>query len=250
MALTPSDIEGKTFGTALRGYDLDEVDDFLDDVVGTLRELQDQLATARATPPESVEPPVIADESAVGRALIAAQATGDSIISDAREESERLLNDGREESERILNDARGEAETWVTERDAKKAEADVEMAELTDHVSNVRTQLANLATSVADRLDEMDQAIGGSFESPEGGAAADGDDETPAENEEALAEVLDETEDEVPAEAPAEDDEAFSLDDDSESDEASNDEEDEDGEEASSDDYEDAPSDLDDSSSD
>ena len=58
MTLTPADVEGKTFGTALRGYDLDEVDDFLDDVVGTLRDLQDQVASARAAQPESSEPPV------------------------------------------------------------------------------------------------------------------------------------------------------------------------------------------------
>ncbi len=149
MALTPADVEGKTFGTALRGYDLDEVDNFLDDVVATLRDLQDQVASARAAQPESSEPPVIADESAVGRALIAAQAAGDTIISDAREESER-----------ILNDARGEVETWASEREAKKVETEIEMAELTEHVSNVRTQLAMLATNVADRLDEMDETIG------------------------------------------------------------------------------------------
>ncbi|TDI37156.1 MAG: DivIVA domain-containing protein, partial [Acidobacteria bacterium] len=33
MAMTPSDVEQKTFSTVLRGYDLDEVDDFLDDVI-------------------------------------------------------------------------------------------------------------------------------------------------------------------------------------------------------------------------
>ena len=48
MPITPSDIEHKTFSTALRGYDLDEVDDFLDEIVVALRDLQDELATARA----------------------------------------------------------------------------------------------------------------------------------------------------------------------------------------------------------
>lgn len=166
MALTPADVEGKTFGTALRGYDLDEVDDFLDDVVGTLRGLQDQLAEARAVQPETTAPAVVADESAVGRALIAAQAAADTILSDARTEAER-----------IVDEARDEAETWVSERDAKKAEADVEMAELTGHVSNVRTQLAVLATAVADRLDEMDQTIIGSVE-PTATGDVSGEDDT------------------------------------------------------------------------
>lgn len=188
MALTPGDIEGKTFGTALRGYDLDEVDDFLDEMVTTLRDLEDQLATARVTQSESTEPPVVADESAVGRALIAAQAAGDTIVSDAKEEAER-----------ILDQARGEADTWAAERDAKKAEADVEMAELTTHVSNVRTQLALLATTVADSLDDMDQAIGGQTDSTATGDVR-----------------VDEDEDEEEANDPLDDDdevESFDLDD-------------------------------------
>jgi len=174
MALTPTDIEGKTFGTALRGYDLDEVDDFLDEMVTTLRDLQDQLAEARtAAQEETSAPPVVADESAVGRALIAAQAAADTILSDAKEESEQ-----------IVNNARDEAENWATERDAKKAEADAEMAELTDHVSNVRNQLAILATAVADRLDEMDQTINGASEPTATGEFTQEDDTLAVDDEE------------------------------------------------------------------
>ena len=46
MALTPIDVQQKTFGTALRGYDLDEVDDFLDEVVTSLREYEEKLESA------------------------------------------------------------------------------------------------------------------------------------------------------------------------------------------------------------
>lgn len=150
MALTPSDVEEKTFGTALRGYDLDEVDDFLDEVVATIRELHDQVAEARAAEPaeQPESPPAPADESAIGRALIAAQNAADGLLAQAKEEADR-----------IVDDAKGDAETWTAERDAKKAAAEQEMAELKDHVSNIRTQLAVLATAVADRLDEMDQTI-------------------------------------------------------------------------------------------
>ena len=147
MALTPTDVEGKTFGTALRGYDLDEVDDFLDEVVATLRDLQDQVAMAKAGEPASAPPPT-GDESAVGRALIVAQTAADNIIAEAREESEKLRADALEE-----------ADSWKIERDAKSAEAQAEMAELGQHVADVRHQLAVLATAVADRLDEMDEAL-------------------------------------------------------------------------------------------
>lgn len=149
MVMTPSDVEQKTFSTALRGYDLDEVDDFLDDVISTIRDLQDQIAAAKAAKPSAAPTPV-EDESVIGRVLMTAQATADTMIEDARKEADQLLAD-----------ARSEADSWTDERDAKRAAAEEEMADLGRLVGSVRNQLAMLATEVADRLDEMDEAIGG-----------------------------------------------------------------------------------------
>lgn len=154
MTLSPADVEQKTFSTALRGYDLDEVDDFLDEIVATIRDLHDKLTSAAQAPAPAapVERGGVAeglDESAVGRALIAAQETADQIISDARREAER-----------IIKEADTEADLLVTERDKRVADAEAEMNLLTEHVAGVRSQLAVLATAVADRLDEMDETIG------------------------------------------------------------------------------------------
>lgn len=157
--MTPSDIEQKTFSTALRGYDLDEVDDFLDDVVATIRDLQEELAEARSSAAKSPEP--VADESAVGRALIAAQSAADQILAAARGDADRSLADAKEEADRVLAEARGQADEFIAERDSKRAEAEAEMQVLSEHVSNIRTQLALLATAVADKLDEMDALIAG-----------------------------------------------------------------------------------------
>lgn len=150
--LTPSDVEQKTFSTALRGYDLDEVDDFLDEVVATIKELNEQLAAAEKAPaPVPVDQAAqadIPDESAVGRALVAAQETADQIVAEARLKAEQ-----------IIEDADTEAETLQSEKQRKKAEAEAEIAELSEHVAGVRAQLAVLATAVADRLDEMDRSL-------------------------------------------------------------------------------------------
>ncbi len=164
MAITPADIEKKTFSTALRGYDLDEVDDFLDEMVVAVRELEEELVQAKervaqlesdpdavaALAAVSAAPPPAPDESAVGRALIAAQAAAD-----------RMLDEARSEADKIVGDARSEADTFARERDQKKAEVDAEMAEMTGLVAGVRNQLAVLATTVADKLDEMDAVVSG-----------------------------------------------------------------------------------------
>ena len=162
MAITPADIEKKTFSTALRGYDLDEVDDFLDEMVVAVRELEEELARAKEraaqleNDPEAMAavsaapPPPGPDESAVGRALIAAQTAAD-----------KLLDDARGEADKIVAGARSEADSFAQERDRKKAEVDAEMAEMTGLVAGVRNQLAVLATTVADKLDEMDAVVSG-----------------------------------------------------------------------------------------
>ena len=165
MAITPADIEKKTFSTALRGYDLDEVDDFLDEMVVAVRELEEELVQAKERVAQlEQDPDAVAalaavsaapstpapDESAVGRALIAAQAAAD-----------RMLDDARSEADKIVGDARSEADTFARERDQKKAEVDAEMAEMTGLVAGVRNQLAVLATTVADKLDEMDAVVSG-----------------------------------------------------------------------------------------
>ena len=147
MPLKPADIEQKTFSTALRGYDLNEVDDFLDDVIATIRDLEEQVKAKGGRQPASSSDPA-PDESAVGRALIAAQNAADQILASARDEAER-----------IKEEAKGETETWLKERDQKKAEAQQQIGELRLRVDNVRRELAVLATVVADGLDEMDASI-------------------------------------------------------------------------------------------
>ncbi|MGH8871785.1 MAG: DivIVA domain-containing protein [Acidimicrobiia bacterium] len=193
MAITPSDIEKKTFSTALRGYDLDEVDDFLDEMVVTVRELQEELTRARQRVDElESDPDALAaapamtagpDESAVGRALVAAQQAAD-----------RMLEEARSEADKIVGDARSEADTYTRERDERKAEVDAEMAEMTGLVARVRTQLAVLATTVADKLDEMDAAVAGAHSM---GAAMAPDTEEPDDGgspvEESLDDLVDET---------------------------------------------------------
>ena len=173
MAITPADIEKKTFSTALRGYDLDEVDDFLDEMVVAVRELETELTQARVRiaeleqDPDAPAPAPVAaagpDESAVGRALVTAQVAADRLLEEARVEADRKLSETQAEADRILEGARTEADTFVRDRDEKKAAIEAEMAQLDSLVAGVRTRLAMLATSVADKLDEMDAVVAGSL---------------------------------------------------------------------------------------
>ena len=166
MSLIPADVEQTTFSTALRGYDMNEVDDFLDRVVASMRRLEEELADAQSREAETGngEAAEGRDESVVGRALVAAQQAADKILEDAGVEAGQ-----------ILTEARTAADIFEDERDARWTAAEAEMEQLGERVVAVRAQLALLATEVADRLDEMDFAIGGVVEN---GADAQSSDAT------------------------------------------------------------------------
>jgi DivIVA domain-containing protein len=190
--LTAAEVEQKTFSTALRGYDLDEVDDFLDEIVATIRDLTDQLEEAKKTRadasavvtavPEPETEPVVApepepelepepipappsppiDESAIGRALVAAQHAAD-----------QLLEEARDEAGKIVDGAKTEADSWTAEREEKKREAEEELAALAERVASVRSELTVLATEVADKLDDMDAVIAGPGDTDTGSVSED-----------------------------------------------------------------------------
>lgn len=188
--LSPADVEQKTFSTALRGYDLDEVDDFLDEIVATFKELNQQLEAARAArdeeaiapaapasvaepepePDQEPEPPAAPreelDESAIGRALVAAQNAAD-----------QLLEEAQSQADQILEEAKDQADSFAAERDAKKREVEAEIAALSARVSSVRSELSALAGEVAGKLDDMDQILNDAAGETDTGPAMDEDEE-------------------------------------------------------------------------
>ncbi len=216
--LTPEDIEQKTFSTALRGYDLNEVDDFLDEIMATIRDLTEKLEAAKAGQPMA-EPSAVAtaapvaatapaiDESAVGRALVAAQ-----------EAADRIRSEAEAEADRIKDEARQEADSWVTERAQARADAEKEMTDLSNRVASVRRELAVLAAGVADGLDQMDATIAGTEPvarhtsiSEADGEDASWDEYMLEEDDESASDGPDDSVDEL-EEEEASDDEAASAD--------------------------------------
>lgn len=147
MPLSPIDVQQQTFKVALRGYAEDEVDEFLDEVVISLRDyeqrvrdaqeriavLEEQLAANRET------------EDAMRRTFLAAQRTADSIVEEAKAESERILGDARSEVDRV-----------TFEQTEQKAQLLAETALLRDRVHGLRASLTELAGGTLDRLAEID----------------------------------------------------------------------------------------------
>lgn len=146
MAITSNDIATQSFNIERRGYDVDEVDVFLEKVASEIdamnqeiSQLQAQLAEAQAAAERVPAQPTVAmrpnptkpsasesekdkriaeleaqlsekslDQSAISAALITAQKTGDEVISKAKAEAEVTRQNAEDEARRILDKANAE----------------------------------------------------------------------------------------------------------------------------------------------
>ncbi len=147
MPLSPIDVQQQTFKVALRGYAEDEVDEFLDEVVISLRDYEQRLRDAQERV-AVLEEQLSANretEDAMRRTFLAAQRTADAIVEEAKSESERLMADARGEVERVML---GQTE--------EKAHLLAETALLRDRVHGLRAALADLAGGTLERLDDLD----------------------------------------------------------------------------------------------
>jgi cell division initiation protein len=152
MALNQNDVEQKAFTQALRGYHMDEVDDFLDEVVTTLRDydqkIRDSQERIRALETETTTRSAPPDDSAISRAFVAAQRSADAMLAEAKVDADR-----------IVTAARAEADQMVAERDRKQKRALADIAALKATVDDLRERVRELAGNVAADLDRMEGAI-------------------------------------------------------------------------------------------
>lgn len=138
MALTPLDIQNKTFSTKFKGYNQDEVDDFLDqvtkdyeDAVQKNREMEKSLKHAE----EKLE---YFNElkDALNQSIIIAQDTADKVKTSANKESEVIVTSAENKANELVTSAQTKANNLVTAAQEKAKEI------LTDATDKAR-QLAS-----------------------------------------------------------------------------------------------------------
>src|SRR6478609_4116538 len=107
MPLTPLDIHNKEFSRRLRGYDEDEVNEFLDQVIKDYesvirenKELHNQLLTIQ----ERLDHFVNIEES-LSKTILVAQEAADDVKSNSKKESQLIIKEAEKNADRIINEA-------------------------------------------------------------------------------------------------------------------------------------------------
>ncbi|WP_288647415.1 DivIVA domain-containing protein [uncultured Enterococcus sp.] len=121
MALTPLDIQNKTFPTKMRGYNQDEVDDFLDLVVRDYEELTQRNRELEKAVKHSEEKLEYFNElkDALNQSIIVAQDTADKVKTSASKESEVIVTSAQNKADELVANAEKRAHQLTTDAEDK-----------------------------------------------------------------------------------------------------------------------------------
>ncbi|GGF77663.1 septum formation initiator [Paenibacillus albidus] len=147
MPLTPLDIHNKEFARRLRGYDEDEVNEFLDQVIKDYesvirenKELQNQLLSIQ----ERLDHFVNIEET-LSKTIIVAQEAADELKNNSKKESQLILKEAEKNADRIINEAL-----------SKSRKISIETEELRKQASIYRTRFRTLLEAQLELLSQDD----------------------------------------------------------------------------------------------
>lgn len=147
MALTPLDIHNKEFSKAFRGYDEDEVNEFLDQIIKDMemiikekRELEEKVGslTERLTHFTNIE-------ETLSKSILIAQETAEEVKNNARKESQLIIKEAEKNADRIINESL-----------AKSRKVAIEIEELKKKAAVYRIRFRSLLEAQLEMLDSGD----------------------------------------------------------------------------------------------
>ncbi|MET3208816.1 UNVERIFIED_CONTAM: cell division initiation protein [Paenibacillus sp. PvR008] len=127
MPLTPLDIHNKEFARRLRGYDEDQVNEFLDQVIkdyeGVIRENK-ELSTQLLNVQEKLDH-FSTIEDTLSKTIIVAQEAADEVRSNAKKESQLIVKEAEKNADRIVNEALSKSRKIALEVEELKKQASI-----------------------------------------------------------------------------------------------------------------------------
>jgi len=127
MPLTPQDISSKEFKKAIRGYNVEEVDLFLDqltrDYEGNLRELASQREQVQKLDDKLSHYYKL--EQTLHGALMVAQETAEEVKNAARKEAQLIVKEAEVRAERLVEEAISKSRKMATEYTEVQKQAEI-----------------------------------------------------------------------------------------------------------------------------
>lgn len=161
MGLTPMEINNKEFKKSLRGYDIDEVDDFIEIIVGDFEKIYKENSALKEkinTLTEKLEH-YTKIESTLQNTLILAQAAADQAKQNSQKESELIIKNASDSAQNIIDKANNEVIKINTEYEKMKKEFQLFKSKYKNFIQNQLDLLSDIDIVTDDsRFNSSDKA--------------------------------------------------------------------------------------------
>ncbi|BAX67126.1 divIVA protein [Latilactobacillus sakei subsp. sakei DSM 20017 = JCM 1157] len=143
MVLTPLDIHNKEFGNKMRGYNPDQVNDFLDQVIKDYESVLNENDALKAELKSSDEKVTYFNElkDALNQSIIVAQEAADKVKENAKREAEIIQTETEKNSKSMLNDATEKANHIIEDATERAKQIAIETDDLKKQTRVFRQRL-------------------------------------------------------------------------------------------------------------
>jgi cell division initiation protein len=166
MPLTPLDIHNKEFSRRLRGYDEDQVNEFLDQVIkdyeGLIRENKEYQTQLLALQEKLDHFSNI--EETLSKTIIVAQEAADEVKNNAKKEAQLIVKEAEKNADRIINESLTKSRKVSLEVDELKKQASIYRARFR---TLIEAQLDMLKSEHWDSLEQAESDVRISLENSE-----------------------------------------------------------------------------------
>ncbi|WP_019636217.1 DivIVA domain-containing protein [Paenibacillus fonticola] len=156
MPLTPLDIHNKEFSRRIRGYDEDEVNEFLDQVIKDYeivirenKELHNQILVVQ----EKLDHFANIEET-LSKTIIVAQEAADEVRNNAKKEAQLIVKEAEKNADRIVNESLAKSRKIALEVEELKKQASIYRARFR---TLVEAQLDLLSQDGWESLEDRDR---------------------------------------------------------------------------------------------
>ena len=158
MALTSLDIRDKAFSTKFRGYDIDEVEEFLDIIVNVYEELIREYHEKEAKIRNLEERLIYFDEmkDSLSQSVLIAQDTAERVKQAAQERSGNIVQQAEQDAQRLLDRAKYKANDILRQATDNAKRVAVETEELKNKTRVFHQRLKSTIESQLSIVDSQD----------------------------------------------------------------------------------------------
>ena len=158
--ITPLDIENKKFSKQMmNGYNVDEVDEFLDEIVEDYGKNYKELATMSAKVEELTNNlnHYKNIETTLQNTLVMAQTTAEEVKDVAKQQSEQILNEARMQAEELINNAKSTASKALDEIEQQIMLKEKEYNDLKKQFDIYKAKMEALLISQSELIKEINK---------------------------------------------------------------------------------------------